>query len=109
MATPYGKGIAIAEVAGLHRVIAKHLIEYKLALTGVEFRFLRMELELSQGEFAEVLGITEQSVSLGSARDACRSGPIAFCARSTSITSRATRISGQRPRRSANLTAGNEV
>jgi DNA-binding transcriptional regulator YiaG len=64
VATPYAKGIAIAEVAGLHRVIAKHLVEHKPALTGVEFRFLRMELGLSQGKLAEVLDITEQSVSL---------------------------------------------
>lgn len=62
--TPHGKAVAIEALADLHRAIAQYLIAYRPHLTGSEFRFLRIELGLSQGELAKLLGNEEQTVSL---------------------------------------------
>lgn len=62
--TADGRAVAIEDLAGLHRAIARHLIAYRARLTGAEFRFLRKELGLSQGELARLLGNEEQTVSL---------------------------------------------
>ena len=61
--TPYGKGVAIQDADGLHRVIALGLVNHKPRLSGGEFRFLRKELDLSQAALARVLGNDEQSVA----------------------------------------------
>ena len=61
--TPYGKSVSIQDVAGLHRVIGR-MIAQRPRLTGAELRFLRKELELSQRALADLLGTSEQNVSL---------------------------------------------
>ena len=61
--TPYGHGISIEDVAGLHRVIGR-AIARQPRLTGAELRFLRKELQMSQRTLAGLLGISEQNVSL---------------------------------------------
>lgn len=55
--------VAIHDVDQLHRVIGKSLAS-KPHLTGTELRFLRKETGLSQAKLAELLGSTEQTVSL---------------------------------------------
>jgi len=62
-ATPYGAGIAIDNVEGLHRLIASQLIHDKPHLSGAEFRFLRKELDLSQAALAAIMGKDVQSVA----------------------------------------------
>lgn len=62
--TPYGDGISIDDVEGLHRAIALHLASRKPHLSGTEFRFLRKELELTQAQLAALLGNDAQSVAL---------------------------------------------
>jgi len=62
--TDYGRGVSIDDVPGLHRVIAKRLIERKPHLSGGEFRFLRKELGLSQAKLGELWGYDAQSVAL---------------------------------------------
>lgn len=62
--TPYGKGVAIGDLEGLHRAIGRWLVANKPRLSGAEFRFLRKELGLSQSALAQMLGNDEQSVSL---------------------------------------------
>lgn len=61
--TPYGKGVAIEDVEGLHKVIGISLAKEKPTLTGLEFRFLRKELGLSQARLAQWWGYDAQSVA----------------------------------------------
>ncbi len=61
--TPYGKGVAIQDVQGLHELIGLTLA-HKPKLTGAELRFLRKELGLSQAALGSLVGTSEQNVSL---------------------------------------------
>lgn len=54
--TPYGSGVSIDNLDGLHRAISLHLIRNKPDLTGEEFRFLRKELDMSQRNLGLILG-----------------------------------------------------
>lgn len=60
--TAYGKAIAIHNVEGLHRAIGLHLVTNKPRLSGAEIRFLRKELDLSQGALANMLGVGETTM-----------------------------------------------
>lgn len=62
--TPYGPGISIESLPALHRAIGLWLVRKPKSLTGAEVRFLRKELDLSQKALAEIVGQTEQTVSL---------------------------------------------
>ena len=55
--------VAIHDVDQLHRAIGRSLA-HKPYLTGTELRFLRKEMGLSQNRLAELLGSTEQTISL---------------------------------------------
>ena len=61
--TPYGEGVSIQDVEGLHKLIGT-LISQRPKLTGKELRFLRKEMELSQRALGEILGTSEQNISL---------------------------------------------
>lgn len=61
--TPYGEGVAIQDVDGLHKAICKGLV-VRPKLTGAELRFIRKEMGLSQSGLAQLLGTTEQNISL---------------------------------------------
>lgn len=61
--TPYGTGISIADVDGLHCQIGLALIERASCLSGAEVRFLRHELDLSQAVLATLLGVDAQTVA----------------------------------------------
>lgn len=60
--TPYGKGVSIDDVEGLHEAIGRWLIALAKPLNGAEMRFLRLEMELTQRSLAGLLGSTEQNV-----------------------------------------------
>lgn len=53
----------IPKVKGLHRAIAKGLIEKTSLLTGEEIRFLRKEMGLRAKALAEVMGVDKVTVS----------------------------------------------
>ncbi len=55
--------VAISDADRLHEVIGRALAS-KPYLTGAELRFLRKEIGLSQKRLADLLGSTEQTVSL---------------------------------------------
>jgi DNA-binding transcriptional regulator YiaG len=62
--TAYGKGTSIEHADELHKVLASKLVAKKGRLTGKEFRFLRVQLGMSQGAIAKLQGVTDQAVSL---------------------------------------------
>ncbi len=61
--TPYGDGVSIVNVEGLHRSIADWLIASEDSLSGKEIRFLRKEMKLTQAELGELLKVTDQQVA----------------------------------------------
>ena len=61
--TKHGDGVSIHDMDGLHRALARALSN-KPRLTGTEVRFLRKEMGLSQRGLGELLGVTDQAVSL---------------------------------------------
>jgi DNA-binding transcriptional regulator YiaG len=60
--TPYGPAVSIEDVYGLHKAIARGLVNTKPTLSGTEVRFIRKFLELTQVQLAELLGVEDQSV-----------------------------------------------
>lgn len=61
--TPYGEGVTIHDIDGLHAALGAAIVCSPEPLVGHEFRFLRTELDLSQAALAELLGCNEQSVA----------------------------------------------
>lgn len=59
--TPFGTAISIRGVDALHEAIGRSIAKSKI-MTGDEFRFLRLELDLSQSTLANLIGATEQQV-----------------------------------------------
>ena len=62
--TPYGRAVSIEHADALHKLLADQLVEKQGRLTGKEFRFLRVQLRLSQAAMARAHGVSEQNVSL---------------------------------------------
>lgn len=60
--TPYGKGLSIDDPDGLTFAISDALAAKDGALSGVEFRYLRLALKLSQVSLAHLLGVTENTI-----------------------------------------------
>jgi DNA-binding transcriptional regulator YiaG len=60
--SPYGDGVRIEDLDGLHRCIARCLIEKPGLLSGAEFRFLRTELDLSQSTMGQLCGREERAI-----------------------------------------------
>lgn len=58
-----GKTVAIVDADDLHRAIGC-AIARKPHMTGAELRFLRKELDLSQVRFGQMIGASQESVSL---------------------------------------------
>jgi putative transcriptional regulator len=60
--SPYGPGVRIHDLDGLHRCIAGCLVKKPGLLTGAEFRFLRTELDLSQSTIGRLFGREERAI-----------------------------------------------
>ena len=61
--TDYGDAVAIADVDGLHKMIAEVLINKSQRLIPAEFRFLRKEMKLTQSMLANMFGVSDQTVA----------------------------------------------
>lgn len=61
--TAYGKAVAIVNVDQLHDLLGGDLVKKSAQLSGKELRFLRVNMGLSQTDFAGLHGVTEQVVS----------------------------------------------
>ena len=55
--TPYGEGVAIRDVVGLHKAICDAIVR-KPSLTAAELRFLRKEARISRRHLAGFLGVS---------------------------------------------------
>ena len=62
--TPYGTGVSVHDADSLHKLLAVDVAKKDGRLSRKEFRFLRTMLCLSQKSIADMVGVTEQSVSL---------------------------------------------
>lgn len=60
--SPYGEGVAIRDIKGLHQCLARALCDKPEGLTGVEFRFMRRELDFSQTLLGELVGIGARQI-----------------------------------------------
>ena len=60
--TAYGEGVAIGDTGELHKAIGEWLVTAPRPFTGAELRFIRLEMELTQRELADMLGVEEQAV-----------------------------------------------
>ncbi len=61
--TPFGKSVSIEDLDGLHKAIGRALVDSKPELTGSEFRFLRLELDMAQKTIADYIGVEAQTVA----------------------------------------------
>lgn len=61
--TPYGRGIRVEDVDGLHRVLAHVIVSDKAVMRGAELRFVRKQLGLSQNGLSRLLGCSDQRVA----------------------------------------------
>lgn len=61
--TPYGEGVAIEAGDELDAAIALNLVCNKPILSGSEFRFLRVALDLSQANLGALVGKDAQSIA----------------------------------------------
>jgi len=57
------KAVSVEDIEGLHLAIVGVLIEKAAPLTGQEFRFLRVEMGLSQLALGELLRVSDQTVA----------------------------------------------
>ena len=55
--------VSIPRIEGLHRLIARALIDKATRFTGAEVRFLRKSLGWSGSDFAKHMGVTDETVS----------------------------------------------
>jgi len=60
--TEEGDAVAIHNLEGLHKAIGLDLVRHMPALTGDAVRFLRKEMNLTQNIFANIIGVSEDSV-----------------------------------------------
>jgi DNA-binding transcriptional regulator YiaG len=62
--TKYGQAVAFQDIDGLTKAICMAFIRKKSKLTGVEFRYLRSAMLMSQAAIGKALGRTEQAVAI---------------------------------------------
>lgn len=55
--------VSVKAVEQLHNAIGLYLVSQRKALSGSEIRFLRKEMDLTQGDLADLLGTSDQSVA----------------------------------------------
>jgi putative transcriptional regulator len=63
------KAFSIHDIDGLHRVLSLALVQQKARLTGREFRFLRIEMDLSQKALGLWFDLTDQAIALWEKKD----------------------------------------
>jgi len=64
-----GEVVSVQDADGLHHLLAMTLVQKPGLLTGKEFRFLRVQLGLSQEALGQLLDFSENAVSLWERKD----------------------------------------
>jgi len=67
--TKYGLAVSVNDIDGLHKLLASKLIDKSGLLAGYEFRFLRVQLGLTQEGLGKFLDVSENAVSLWERKD----------------------------------------
>jgi DNA-binding transcriptional regulator YiaG len=67
--TQLGQAVSVEDVKGLHELLALQLTQKPGLLSGKEFRFLRVQLGLSQEALGRLLDFSENAVSLWERKD----------------------------------------
>ena len=67
--TKYGIAVSVNDIDELHKLLASKLIEKTGLLAGYEFRFLRVQLGLTQEGLGKFLDVSENAVSLWERKD----------------------------------------
>lgn len=62
-ATEYGRGVAVERADELHREIGLYLIHERKILGPKDIRFLRKEMDMTQEELGQCLGVTGQTIA----------------------------------------------
>lgn len=62
--TAYGPAVAVARADELMLLLAQRIVRKPARLSGKEFRFLRVQMGISQSALAKAQGVSEQAVSL---------------------------------------------
>lgn len=73
--TPYGEGLSIKNLDQLHKAIGCYLANQKKALSGKELRFLRKQMNLTQSDLGNLLGLSSQQVARWEKGESAISGP----------------------------------
>ncbi|WP_166934189.1 helix-turn-helix domain-containing protein [Rhizomicrobium electricum] len=73
--TPYGDGVTISNIDGLHRAIGLSLIVDRKALSPKELRFLRKELDMTQADLGRALRLSDQQVARWEKGECAITGP----------------------------------
>lgn len=61
--SPDGRGVSIHDLDSLHKLIADGVVNKPAPLNGKEFRFLRMEMDLSQKAVGDLMDKTDQMIA----------------------------------------------
>ena len=61
--TPYGKGVSIDNADALHVAIGHAIASSLNKIKPQEFRFLRVQMELSQKDLGSILGADQQTIA----------------------------------------------
>ena len=61
--TPYGDVVIIHDVSGLTRAICKAIIRQPVPLTGIQFRYIRQAMLMSQASLGKSMGHTDQTIA----------------------------------------------
>jgi DNA-binding transcriptional regulator YiaG len=74
--TEYGRGVAIEKIDELHQAIALTIVTRRRRLDGKELRFLRKQMDLTQSELAQRLGVDSQTVARHEKGETAIGGPV---------------------------------
>ena len=74
--TDYGPATSIHNVDGLHRVIGLHIVEHKKTISAKEMKFLRRQMDFTQQELGNLMGITDQTIARYEKGESHVTGPV---------------------------------